>query len=79
MPQRLVSSNVRLGIAIVVLCVLLVGSVAGSYALSLHAIRQSQGQWCDTLSLLTANAHPTTPQGQQFYTKLRALEVRFGC
>jgi hypothetical protein len=59
--------------------VLLFAAIAGSYALSLRALNQSQHKWCDSLTLLTADAHPTTENGQVFYDKLRALERQFGC
>ena len=69
----------KLAIAVAVVFLFLFGSVAGSYALSLSAINQSQHNWCDTLTLITANAKPTTAQGKIFYAKMHELERRFGC
>lgn len=66
----------------------LITAIAGSYALSLHAIGQSQHQWCATLTLLTAQpvakpAHPeqnpSREQNYQFYSTLVQLRRQFGC
>jgi hypothetical protein len=74
------SSPAKLAVAVVTVFLLLAMSVAGSYALSLAAINQSQHSWCDTLTLITASpTHPTTEQGRIFYARLHELEHRFGC
>lgn len=63
-------------------------TIAGSYALSLHALSNSQHNWCDTLTLLTStpvtkpanpNANPSREADYLFYTRLKVLEDRFGC
>jgi len=69
----------KLAVAVIVVFMLLAAALVGSYALSLTAIRQSQHQWCDTLTLITANAKPSTEQGRVFYAKMHELEHRFGC
>ena len=70
----------KLAVAVVVVFLTLAGAVAGSYALSLTAISNSQHQWCEVLELITAQpAQPTTKNGRIFYTRLRDLEHRFGC
>jgi succinate dehydrogenase hydrophobic anchor subunit len=73
------ASGVRVVIAAVIAILLLLASVAGSYVLALWAIGNSQRQWCDTLTIITADAHPTTANSIQFYAKLHDLEKRFGC
>jgi len=79
-PERLVSTNVRLAIALVVVFAMILGAMAGSYILSLHALAQSQRNWCSTLKLLTSNpAQPKTASGRVFYAQLHELERRFGC
>lgn len=69
----------KLALAVGTLLAMLIFAIAGSYWLSLTAIQRSQHQWCSTLVLITANAHPTNPNGVQFYRKLHELEHQFGC
>lgn len=78
----------KLAAAVVVVFLFFAGAVAGSYALSLTAIENSQHQWCDTLTLLTARpvpkpadpkANPSREQNYQFYETLVHLRDRFGC
>lgn len=80
MPSRLVKSNARLIVAITVVILGFVVSIAGSYALSLHAIDQSQRRWCATLGLIQ-NAKPphATAFQQRYFTDLRELYRDFGC
>lgn len=79
-PAHSGPSAFRLALAVIVVFAALAGSVIGSYALSLTAIENSQHQWCDTLTLITASpAHPTTESGRIFYARLHELERRFGC
>lgn len=75
---KLSSSRVVI-LSVLVIVASLVISIGGSYALTLIAISRSQHQWCDTLSLLTANSHPSTSQGKVFYGKLSDLENKFHC
>jgi hypothetical protein len=70
---------VKLALAIITVVLCLVISVGGSYWLSLTAIEQSQHNWCDTLTLLTANANPSSESSKVFYAKLVVLERKFGC
>ena len=74
--------------ASVVIVVVFIASIAGSYLLGLHALHQSQGQWCTTLTLLTSRpvpkptdpaANPSRENAWLFYQHLRDLERAFGC
>ena len=74
-------------LAIIMVATVLVG-VAVDTAISLHAISQSQSQWCDALRLLTVNkvAAPSDPQktpGREelyhLYEAYLHLESQFGC
>jgi hypothetical protein len=74
--------------AVVLIVVVFVASIAGSYVLGLRALHQSQGQWCTTLALLTRQsvprpadpkADPSRERGYLFYAHLKDLEREFGC
>lgn len=78
----------RLVLAIVVVFLFIAGAVAGSYALSVHALDQSQHQWCDTLNLLTVHpvakpsdpaANPSRMESYEIYLDFVSLRDRFGC
>ena len=73
-------------VATALLVLLLLGAaLAGSYALSLYSIRQSQRQWCVILALAAASpgqAHPAAAQRraeQQGRAALAKLRGQFGC
>lgn len=78
----------RILAASLVIVVMFAASIAGSYALGLHALRQSQSHWCTTLTLLTSRpvtrpadpaANPSRENAWLFYVHLRELEHDFGC
>jgi hypothetical protein len=78
------SDGVVTGIAISAIVLTLVLAIAGSYALTLSAIHRSQGQWCDTLTLLTSAGppHPGIPnygRALEFYNHMVTLGRDFGC
>lgn len=78
----------KVALASLVIVVLVLGGILGSYALSLASLRQSQHQWCTTLTLLTRQAvpKPTDPAKNEsrenaymFYLNLKQLEREFSC
>lgn len=86
--MALLSGNVRLALAIFVAGLFFVVSIAGSYALALHAVSSSQHNWCAALDVLTAKpvpepadpaANPSRVATYQFYESLKRLETQFGC
>lgn len=78
----------KIAAAAAVIVLMFAGSIAGSYALGLHALGQSQQNWCSTLTLLTAKpvpkptdpaANPSRQGAYLFYRNLMTLASRFGC
>jgi hypothetical protein len=78
----------RVVLAALVATVILCASVAGSVALSVAAIDNSQHKWCTTLVLLTKNkvskpadptANPSRENAYIFYSNLKHLERSFNC
>lgn len=70
----------KLALAVGTIFLLLFAAIGGSYALSLHAIDQSQRKWCTTLALIQ-NARPPHPTGFQarYFEDLTQLYRDFGC
>lgn len=78
--MKTMGAATRYALAAVVILVALVLAVAVSIYMSDRAISNSQHQWCDTLTLITASpTQPTTENGRIFYARLHELERRFGC
>jgi hypothetical protein len=76
----------KIVIASVVVVLGLVGAFAGSYILAIHALSQSDHNWCQALSLLTSHpvpkpapGNPSRLENYEFYLDLVSLEHRFGC
>lgn len=78
----------RVMAACALMIVMLLAAIGGSYLLALHALDQSDAQWCTTLSMLTTPAvpkpadpaaNPSRVRSYEFYTSLVQLEHRFGC
>ena len=74
----------KTAIAFLVVLLLLVGSVAGSYALSLNVAHQSTERLCKTFEYFIGK--PTAPLGTALwqreetqYRKLLEFERRLGC
>lgn len=75
-------------IAVTTVVIITILAIAGSYALGLHSLQQSQHQWCTTLDLLTATpvkapsnpkANPSRENNYRFYFHLKELERDFRC
>ena len=75
------SPALRAVLAAGLVLVLLAGALAGSYALTLHAITQRQQEWCAILILLDAARVPrhATPAQIAFAADVHQIRVRFGC
>lgn len=77
--KRLILGGILLSLSVLVM------AIAGSFALSLYAIHQSQRQWCATLSLVTsfpAQRHQTPAEiraNERFRNDLESLKQGFGC
>lgn len=82
------SAGAKYVVAVVTVFVVLVLAVALSLALSEQAISRNDGQWCDTLSLLTSKpvpppsdpkANPSRAADYTLYKDFVHLKAVFGC
>jgi hypothetical protein len=79
---------VKFFVSAALLAVMVVGAQAGSYLLSLHALRQSQAQLCTVFEDLTADpvprpadpaANPSRERQYRWYLILRHVERGYQC
>ena len=86
--RRPVTYATKVALLISLLVLLLVLAVGVNYWLTIQTVRQTTGQWCDTLDLLTRNkipqpadpaANPSREEAYQLYTDFMQLKGRFGC
>lgn len=69
----------KLALLVAIAFLILAAGTSTNYVLNIYQINRSQHQWCEVLTLLTADANPTTASGKEFYGKLTKLEREFGC
>lgn len=78
----------RYALAAVLLCVLLLAAVGGSYALSEWTVSRNDRQWCETLDLLTSQpvpkpsdpaANPSRLGQWRLYEDFLHVRDQFGC
>lgn len=78
----------RLWLSSILIAVLFIAGVAGSYVLGLSNLHRSQGELCTAFELLTArpvprpadpSANPSREQNYQFYITLRQIEAAYHC
>jgi hypothetical protein len=88
MPERLVRSNFRMAVALMIIVMGLLAAFLSSYYLSIRALNQNNANWCDTLSLLTAQsvpapsnpaANPSREEAYRLYLDFVVLKHRFNC
>jgi hypothetical protein len=80
--------KIKIGLVIFIVLLGFAGSIAGSYLLSLNAIRTSNQNWCTALVILTKHpiakpanpkATPSRQDNYTFYLALVNLRSRYGC
>lgn len=66
-PKRLVSNNVRLAIALVVVFLLIAGGIAANFGLGIYRANQSRNDLCAAFE--TVIKPPSAPRGSALYAR----------